>query len=60
MKFLTSITVIIAIPTMVASFLGMNVQFPFETGINGFHAVMIVSIVVTILAALWLKKKDMF
>lgn len=60
MKFLTSITIIIAIPTMFASFLGMNVQFPFSTNVDGFILVMIVSIVFTILTTIWLKRKDMF
>ncbi|AZU63784.1 magnesium transporter CorA family protein [Neobacillus mesonae] len=30
MKFLTSITIILALPTMVASFYGMNVDIPFQ------------------------------
>ncbi|WP_374722873.1 magnesium transporter CorA family protein, partial [Peribacillus tepidiphilus] len=30
MKFLTSITIILALPTMVASFYGMNVDLPFQ------------------------------
>ena len=30
MKLLTSITIILAIPTMIASFWGMNVDVPFE------------------------------
>ncbi|MEG0872551.1 MAG: magnesium transporter CorA family protein [Clostridia bacterium] len=59
MKFLTSITIIISVPTFVTSFLGMNVQFPFETGISGFHAIIIISLILTILSAIWLKKKDL-
>lgn len=30
MKFLTSVTIILTLPTMVASFFGMNVKLPFE------------------------------
>ena len=30
MKFLTSITIILSIPTMIASFWGMNVGLPFQ------------------------------
>ena len=59
-KFLTSITIIIAIPTMVASFLGMNVEFPFSTKVDGFVIVMLVSVIFTILITVWLKRKDMF
>ncbi len=59
MKILTSLTVIISLPTMVASFLGMNIDFPFPTGVGSFHIVMLVSIIITIIAAVWLKRKDM-
>ena len=57
MKFLTSITVIISLPTMISSFLGMNVDFPFRTDIIGFICVIVVSILITVLATLWLSKK---
>ena len=59
MKILTSITIIISLPTMVSSFLGMNVEFPFDTGKIGFYTVIGISLVITILATLFLKKKDM-
>jgi len=59
MKVLTSITIILAIPTMLASFWGMNVELPFQNNIYGFGIMIGVSIVATIVAALWLKRKDM-
>lgn len=59
MKVLTSITLIISIPTMVSSFLGMNVEFPFNTGIIGFYEVVLISVVATVVVTLWLKKKNM-
>ncbi|MDF2866231.1 MAG: magnesium transporter [Clostridia bacterium] len=59
MKFLTSITIIIAIPTMISSFIGMNVEFPFNTTTIGFYTVMGIAILSTIIATLWFKKKDM-
>ena len=59
MKFLTSITLIISIPTLIASVLGMNVQFPFDVGVNGFYGVMGVTVCITILVTLWLKRKDL-
>ena len=34
MKFLTSITIILAVPTMISSFWGMNVALPFEKSSN--------------------------
>lgn len=59
MKFLTSITIIIAIPTMVSSFVGMNVDFPFTTNIYGFYWVIFIALAATLLVTLWLKKKEM-
>lgn len=59
MKFLTSITIILSIPTMVASFWGMNVRVPMQDNIFGFFIITIVSILTAIVAMIWLKKKDM-
>lgn len=59
MKWLTAITLVISIPTMIASFLGMNVQFPFDTSTVGFYWVIICSIIVTLIITFILKKKDL-
>lgn len=59
MKFLTSITILISIPTLIASVLGMNVVFPFATGVIGFWIVMGVCIIATVLTWVYLKKKDL-
>lgn len=59
MKFLTSITIVLSIPTMVASFWGMNVKVPLQDNIFGFIIIIIVSILTAIIAMIWLKKKDM-
>ncbi|MEG2348676.1 MAG: magnesium transporter CorA family protein [Clostridia bacterium] len=59
MKFLTAITVILAVPTLISSFIGMNVKFPFNTEIIGFYAVTAFSILVTVISALLLKKKGL-
>ena len=59
MKILTSITLIIAIPTLITSFLGMNVNFPFDTGNMGFYFVLGIIVISTIAVTLLLKKKDM-
>lgn len=60
MKFLTSITLIISIPTMIASFLGMNV-FLGDFGSNPFSFLLIVclSFFVCVLLILLLKKKNL-
>ncbi|MBP3502071.1 MAG: magnesium transporter CorA family protein [Clostridia bacterium] len=59
MKFLTSITIILAIPTLVASLWGMNVPVPFQTYKYGFFALMAIASVVTIIAMILLKKRNM-
>ena len=59
MKLLTSITFIISIPTLVASILGMNVIFPFDTGVTGFYVIMLFTLVISIIVTIWLKKKNL-
>lgn len=60
MKMLTSITIVLAVPTMVSSFWGMNVNLPFQNSQYGFPIMLAVSALLTILVTWWLKKSDMF
>lgn len=60
MKFLTSITIILAIPTMIASFWGMNVDVPFKNHPGGFIYVIIIAFVISFLSFWGLWKKNMF
>ena len=60
MKFLAGVTIVLSIPTMISSFLGMNVQF----GVIGTDPaaaliILIISIIVSIITAIVLKKKDL-
>ncbi len=59
MKFLTSITIILAVPTMISSFWGMNVGLPLQNSPIGFAVMVIISILLTLGVSWWLKKKDM-
>lgn len=59
MKILTSITIIIAIPTLIASFWGMNVPVPFQDNQFGFIIMIIISALLAIFATVCLKKKNM-
>ena len=60
MKFLTSITIVLSIPTMVASFLGMNVPMgKLGTSNISFIVILGVSFIVSILITIILKKKNM-
>lgn len=60
MKFLASITLVIAVPTMISSFWGMNLNVPFENSSIGFPILITISVVLTLIVSWWLKKKDMF
>lgn len=59
MKFLTSITIILAVPTLVASIWGMNVPVPFQYNQIGFIILIAISVVITLLTMILFKKKDM-
>ena len=59
MKFLTSVTIILAVPTMISSFWGMNVNLPFQNSKLGFMIMIIVSVLMTLIVTWWLNRKDM-
>lgn len=60
MKFLAGITIVFSIPTMIASFLGMNVNLGFISNFkHAFILIVFVSIIFSLLIAFVLKKKDM-
>lgn len=60
MKLLASITLVIAVPTMISSFWGMNLNVPFEHSSIGFPIMVTISVIMTLIISWWLKKKDMF
>ena len=60
MKFLTSVTIVISVPTMMSSFFGMNVPVPFESNPLGFLYILIISLAMSLIVMLILIKKDMF
>ncbi|MCL6589868.1 MAG: magnesium transporter CorA family protein [Firmicutes bacterium] len=60
MKFLTSITIIMALPTMVASFFGMNVAIPFQESPYGFLLIIAISILLSATGFILLKRRNMF
>ena len=59
MKVLTSITIIIAIPTLISGFWGMNVPMPFGNNPFGFIIVVGLSFVIALITMAWLRKKGM-
>ncbi len=59
MKFLTSVTIVMAIPTMISSFFGMNVAIPLATP-SAFWIVIGISLVMCTVTGLTLYKKKLF
>ena len=61
MKFLAAITIVLSLPTMLASFWGMNfVNMPFMNNPYGFWILIGISIIIAGISAIWLKRRDMF
>ena len=59
MKMLTSLTVILAIPTLIASLWGMNVPVPFQNSNFGFIIMLVMVVIVTVVTIIWLKMRDL-
>ncbi|MBR3164208.1 magnesium transporter CorA family protein [Candidatus Saccharibacteria bacterium] len=60
MKFLAGITIVISVPTMISSFLGMNVPFVhLGNDPNAALLIFIASVLLSVLIAFVLKKKDL-
>jgi magnesium transporter len=60
MKRLTSITILISLPTLIASFFGMNVRVPFEGEITGFYFTIVLSIIAAAIMVYYFNKKRWF
>ncbi|MDR1354623.1 MAG: magnesium transporter CorA family protein [Oscillospiraceae bacterium] len=58
MKFLTSMTILLAIPTMISSFYGMNVKLPVD-GDYAFLCLIVLSLLLTFTSYFILKQKDL-
>ena len=61
-KRLTIITILVAIPTLIAGLLGMNVDLPFGMGLNGdfaawqFWIIVAISVALTVVCSVFLVK----
>ena len=60
MKFLAAVTILLAIPTVISSFFGMNVPVPMAENSNGFFFICILAGSLAALCGLLLWKRDMF
>lgn len=59
MKLLTSVTVILTIPTMVSSFFGMNVGLPFQTHPLAFLFIIAVTLIISFSLLAVFNKRDL-
>jgi magnesium transporter len=57
---LTTLTVVLTIPTIVGSFWGMNVGVPFRNGADSFLIIITVTLLLVGVTLLWLKSKQWF
>ena len=63
MKLLATITIVMAIPTMIFSAYGMNTNvagMPFARSEFGFIIIIMISLLVSIIVAIFCSKKDLF
>lgn len=60
MKTLTSLTVLLSVPTIIASLWGMNVPVPFEGTPWGFWLLLGLTVLVVIITAVGMAKRNMF
>lgn len=60
MKYLTSITIVMAIPTIISGIYGMNLKWlPFANTIHGFGIVCLATLIICIITMFILRKKKM-
>lgn len=60
MKYLAIVTIILALPTMVASFFGMNFDLPFQDSPYGFAIAVGISLLLSLTGVIYLIKKKLF
>ena len=60
MKFLTAVTIILMIPTLIASIYGMNVELPFQHSPHAFLITLGISLTLSVMGALIFIKRKWF
>ncbi|MBR4080847.1 MAG: magnesium transporter CorA family protein, partial [Clostridia bacterium] len=60
MKLLTSLTMVLSVPTIIFSLWGMNVPVPFAGNPAGFWLVLGISVILMIVSFLFMLKHKMF
>jgi len=60
MKFLTSVTIVLMLPTLIASIYGMNVDLPLQNSTFSFEYIMILSVITTLVGVMFFFRKNWF
>jgi len=60
MKFLTSITIILMLPTLISSIYGMNIPLPFEKSPHAFVILMVASVLLALVGVIIFIKRKWF
>ncbi len=60
MKFLTSVTIILMLPTLIASVYGMNIRLPLQRSPHAFAATMGIAVLLTILGVILFVRRKWF
>ena len=63
MKFLAVVTIVLSVPTLIFSAFGMNVNFnsmPFVSSPFGFALIILISVVLSVVVAVFFTKKNMY
>jgi len=60
MKFLTSVTIILMLPTLVSSIYGMNVPLPFDRSPHAFVILMVASLLLALVGVIIFIKRKWF
>ena len=60
MKFLTSVTIVLMLPTLVASVYGMNITLPLQHSPHAFFIIMCFSLLLSVVVVIIFQRKRMF
>ncbi len=59
-RYLTTVTIILSLPILVASIYGMNVPLPFQNDAHAFWIVTLIAVVLSVLGVFFFRKKNLF
>jgi magnesium transporter len=60
MKFLASVTIVLSVPTIITSYFGMNVSFPFDWHPSAFLGIFVIILIISLVVVALFMKRDWF